>query len=795
MKKILLLLLGIASSAMADPGKITGRVMDESTGQGLSGIIVTNGAESIHTDKNGKYELPYHTSSRFVSVVMPADRDAPAFYQRIKPEHRNKTYDFKLNHRPVFKTFRFIQISDTEDERNAGIPLIFNNIRDFTRSCGAAFLLHTGDIHQPEDQKYHAEYFNRGNFGVRAYHVLGNHDHKSAGRGEKCFEDTLGPISYAFEEGNVIFVILPMYGIYDRKPGFTKSDVDKFFFHIMNLIPKEKPLVIVSHYPESLSADGLAAANTPYQVDLKQWNVKGWIFGHTHYNRIIQLPCGIKLFNTTITTKGGDAAEPAAYRYYHVAEDGSLTSRIIPTLISGKLDIRVSPLPSDDESRTITAAYADSAGFAAGIEVAVTDEQGKSERIALTQSTPLAWCGKYHFKPGIKYTIQAVARLNSGNSVKQETVFPSPVANTQKLELERIVCLPAQPLLGTAASGNGMVFIGTCDNENGINHYICALDAETGKLRWKYRTMAGVRNSVVYCGNTVYAADADSNAYALSAADGRLLWKSVDPLTALKLNASAPLLHNGILYCGAGTCLRALDAETGKVLWKNNNFEAWDTSISSPVIINNMLILSRPGPKNPIRALDLKSGKLLWETPIRKHLTRPTVTPLPDGNLLLVARYFSAVIDSRTGKIIQTFQSKRDEYLERGTASMPLVADSKVYVGTEWRGLAAFDLHNLKHCWNSVEKAGIPKNSLVATAAYRTSSRCVDTSPIKIGNHLLFAGLDGNLYECAIDNGMQTGKIEIGMPVIATPGIAGSRLYLSDYAGRMFIFKIKNPSH
>lgn len=791
MKKAFFLLLCIAANAMADPGKITGKVTDEASGQGLAGIIVTNGAESIRTDAEGGYELPFHADSRFISVVVPADRDTPIFYQRIREDHGDETYDFNLGSRPALKAFRFVQISDTE-----GIyTQIFECIRNFSRSYKAAFLLHTGDIHTPEHQKYHAEYFKRENFGTRTYFVLGNHDHKSVGRGEKCFEDTLGPIFYAFEEGNVTFVVLPTYGTYDRKPGFTEEDVNKFFFHIMNLIPKEKPLVIVSHLPENLSADGFVAKDTQYQVDLKQWNVKGWIHGHTHHSRIVRLSCGITLFDCTIATKGGNSGEPAAYRYYHVAEDGTLTSGIIPTRIYRKLSVQVSPQPTDG-AWTITAAYADSSSFASGIEVTLTDEQGGSERIALTQSTPLAWSGEYRFKTGVKYTVQAVAKLNSGDSVEQKTVFPSMDSGTRDLELERVICLPAQPLLGSVAFGNGMVFVGTCDNENGINNYVCALDAATGKLRWKYRTAAGIRNSVICGKDVVYAADADSNVYALSAADGGLLWKSAVPLQwPFHLNARAPLLHDGIVYGGMGTCLRALDAETGKVLWTNNAFEAtrWSPSISSPIVINGRLIFTQPHSPNPVYALDSKTGEAQWKIPAMRIRIRPTVTPLPNGNLLLVASDFSAILDSATGKVIQTAPSQGD-FLKRGTSSMPLIVGDKIYVGTDDRGLAAFNLHNLTRCWDSVEKAGIPKNSLGVTAAYHGNSRCVDTSPVKMNDNLLFAGLDGNLYECAMENGAQTGRIEIGMPVIATPGIADGRLYLLDYAGRMFIFRIKSQS-
>jgi len=147
---------------------------------------------------------------------------------------------------------------------------------------------------------------------------------------------------------------------------------------------------------------------------------------------------------------------------------------------------------------------------------------------------------------------------------------------------------------GTSAYGQptvvaGRVFVGT---DTG---YVYALDASSGCVYWSYRTEAGVRNAMTVGRSrrggqarrsAVFFGDLKANTYAIDAHSGDEIWKTrVEDNFATRVTA-APALHDGRLYvpisawegfqarvldypcCTAVGSVSALDAATGKLIWK-----------------------------------------------------------------------------------------------------------------------------------------------------------------------------------------------------------------------------------
>lgn len=124
---------------------------------------------------------------------------------------------------------------------------------------------------------------------------------------------------------------------------------------------------------------------------------------------------------------------------------------------------------------------------------------------------------------------------------------------------------------------------------------IYALGAKSGCTYWTYRAKAGARNAMSLAQVEVagqqrpllFFADAHANAYALDAETGELIWTTqVDNHPAATATGS-PAYYNGVLYvvlsgvseessaskpdyecCKFRGSLTALDARTGKTLWK-----------------------------------------------------------------------------------------------------------------------------------------------------------------------------------------------------------------------------------
>ena len=130
----------------------------------------------------------------------------------------------------------------------------------------------------------------------------------------------------------------------------------------------------------------------------------------------------------------------------------------------------------------------------------------------------------------------------------------------------------------------GWVFVGS---QNGT---VYALDAKSGCIHWYFSADGGVRTAISVGvgegGGAVYFGDTGAKAYALDASSGRLLWKTKVEEHPLARITGAPALYKDRLYVpmssyeesqGArpeyGCCtfrgsLSALDAKTGKVVWR-----------------------------------------------------------------------------------------------------------------------------------------------------------------------------------------------------------------------------------
>ena len=212
----------------------------------------------------------------------------------------------------------------------------------------------------------------------------------------------------------------------------------------------------------------------------------------------------------------------------------------------------------------------------------------------------------------------------------------------------------------TAIEVDGVLYLETADNQ------IQAYDALTGKQLWSYIPTLGYANlccgqiarGVAVAYGKVFAAQLDGHVVALDARTGKLVWKT-EHANALPQPAFfysftvAPIVLNGLVLVGnAGAewptrgFLQALDAKTGKLVWRFNTTaapdqpggntwagESWKYGGGSvwnaPAIdTKNNLILFAVGNPNPdldgtsrkgdnaytdsIVAIDSRTGKIRW---------------------------------------------------------------------------------------------------------------------------------------------------------------------------------------
>lgn len=124
--------------------------------------------------------------------------------------------------------------------------------------------------------------------------------------------------------------------------------------------------------------------------------------------------------------------------------------------------------------------------------------------------------------------------------------------------------------ISTPAIGDGNVYVGSgLDASVPEARKVVALDAETGAVRWEYRSPTGeFLFTPAAMGGRAYVAGRDGLVVALDAGTGAIAW-SIDagaPLDAL------PSVADGVLYTAtdngdAGNRLVAVDVESGTLAW------------------------------------------------------------------------------------------------------------------------------------------------------------------------------------------------------------------------------------
>ena len=150
------------------------------------------------------------------------------------------------------------------------------------------------------------------------------------------------------------------------------------------------------------------------------------------------------------------------------------------------------------------------------------------------------------------------------------------------------------------------------------------------KVAWTFSTgvLRGHEGSPLVIGNTMYLHTAfPNNVFALNLDDeNKIIWKyspkqdpSVIPVMCCDtVNRGVQYADGKILLHQADTSLVALDAKTGKELWKSVNADPkkGETGTGAPIIIKDKVIIGVSGAEFGVRchvtAYDLNSGKRVW---------------------------------------------------------------------------------------------------------------------------------------------------------------------------------------
>lgn len=249
----------------------------------------------------------------------------------------------------------------------------------------------------------------------------------------------------------------------------------------------------------------------------------------------------------------------------------------------------------------------------------------------------------------------------------------------------------------TPAVSNGIVYFGSGDD------YLYALNQSTGKLKWKYLTKSGIYSSPKISSGIIFFGSDDGFLYALNKINGHTIWKYKTGSWVI----SSPVISHGVVYFGSDDdYLYAVGLRNGKLKWK---YKTGSWVVSSPAISNGILYFGSDD--HYLYALNQKTGELKW-----KYKTGDGIVSSPMLSNGLV--YFGSndrylyVLDQKSGRL-------KWKYKTKGVIdAAPLIKDGMIYIGSWDDRLYELDESTGKLIWkyktgNVIESSPVYKNGMI----------------------------------------------------------------------------------
>jgi outer membrane protein assembly factor BamB len=291
--------------------------------------------------------------------------------------------------------------------------------------------------------------------------------------------------------------------------------------------------------------------------------------------------------------------------------------------------------------------------------------------------------GLLEFPPAIGYGKIFIAN-NPG------TVFGIDERTGKRLWLHREHrCTAASPALGKHLVFITMLNRLPCNASRGKDGLILALDAETGKVRWRQK-IGPSESSPLFAGDVVVVGDWSHNVSAFTSTTGTLRWRFHSGGEV----KGAVALAGGRIYFGSyDTHVYALNVKTGKQVWRASSqprLGRTGTFYANPAVAYGRVYIGATDGK--MYSYGARSGKLRWSNGTGDFIYSSAA--IWRGNVLVGSYdgdFYS--FDAATGDVRWKFNA------DGKISGSPTVVDGIVYFSTLSGKTYGLDVRNGKVRW------------------------------------------------------------------------------------------------
>jgi outer membrane protein assembly factor BamB len=300
------------------------------------------------------------------------------------------------------------------------------------------------------------------------------------------------------------------------------------------------------------------------------------------------------------------------------------------------------------------------------------------------------------------------------------------------------------------------------------DHYLPSNLDPPLKKGWDYDDQALIEFPPAIANGRIYLVNKYSNVRALDADTGKVIWdlRRDRHYKGPPSDVTDPVFVKGTVYVAFmdGTVL-ALRAKDAKIEWKR---KLPTTLQSSPLVIGKTLYLGSD--KGILFALDRGSGKTRW-TYNEQHVIK--ASPSFDHGTIFAADYHGGMFALRPsdGKLLwSTFTPDTPAGGSGGFYSSPALANGRVYAARDDGTVFALDEKTGKYDWSR------------ATNNFVYGSPAVADVPGTGGSTVYIGSYDHHLWAIDALSGKVRWKFDVGGTIPGTAVVIGHTVYTSSFA-------------
>lgn len=293
---------------------------------------------------------------------------------------------------------------------------------------------------------------------------------------------------------------------------------------------------------------------------------------------------------------------------------------------------------------------------------------------------------------------------------------------------------------------------------------LMAVDLESGKKKWSREFEQSFEAAPAILDDTIFIGCEDMKLYALELATGKDKWsiETEDKITAgVNLTKNPKGEGTWILLNGYDGVTRALDAESGKEIWKHETEQPIN---GTPAVVDGKWVVFG-GCDHCLYTLDLKTGeptkKVEGEAPI-------VSTVGTEGSFVAWGDHSNMVMgaDLKEGRLEWKYSDRQFPFM-----AAPAVDKKNVYIGGRDKKIHALSRETGKAVWK-----------------FKTGGR-VESSPILFTDALVCGSSDGRLYALDLKDGKEIWKIDLGESLVAAASYAKGTILIGSEDGTLFALR------